>query len=242
MADYYPLLSRAVGALTDSSADARRSIYERARKALVGQLQAIQPPIAEADIARETDSLDEAVARIEAEIAGKAAAETAKPPTGDKPPTLEKAPEAPPKTESPKIELPKTEPLKTEPPKGALGPMQLMPETARAYGVADICNPAQNIRGGVRYLRDLLSEFGGDEMNALAAFNAGPQAVYRHKGVPPFKETALYVVSIMNRTKTFRGKTAASAEAPAPDIAAASGWTGGQVLNLADEREGSNER
>ena len=120
-------------------------------------------------------------------------------------------------------------------PKGALGPMQLMPETARAYGVADICDPAQNIRGGVRYLRDLLSEFGGDEMNALAAFNAGPQAVYRHKGVPPFKETALYVVSIMNRTKTFRGKTAASAEAPAPDIAAASGWTGGQVLNLADE-------
>ena len=77
MADYYPLLSRAVGALSDSNADARRSIYERARKALVGQLQAIQPPIAEADIARETDALDAAVARIEAEIAGKAAAETA---------------------------------------------------------------------------------------------------------------------------------------------------------------------
>ena len=68
MADYYPLLSRAVGALSDSSADARRSIYDRARKALVGQLQAIQPPIAEADIARETDALDEAVARIEAEM------------------------------------------------------------------------------------------------------------------------------------------------------------------------------
>ena len=129
-------------------------------------------------------------------------------------------------------------------PKGALGPMQMMPATAHAYGVSDICDPTQNIRGGVRYLKDLLTEFGGDEMNALAAFNAGPTAVYRHKGVPPFEETALYVVSIMNRTKTFRGKaaTAASAEAPAPDIAAASGWTGGQVLNLADEREGSNER
>ena len=129
-------------------------------------------------------------------------------------------------------------------PKGALGPMQLMPETARAYGVADICNPAQNIRGGVRYLRDLLSEFGGDEMNALAAFNAGPQAVYRHKGVPPFRETALYVVSIMNRTKTFRGRaaTVAGVDAPAPDTAAASGWTGGQVLNLADERAGANEQ
>ena len=101
MADYYPLLSRAVGALSDSSADARRSIYDRARKALVGQLQAIQPPIAEADIARETDALDEAVARIEAEIAGKAAAETAKPPAP------EKAPEAPPKTEPPKAASPK---------------------------------------------------------------------------------------------------------------------------------------
>ena len=107
MADYYPLLSRAVGALSDSSADARRSIYDRARKALVGQLQAIQPPIAEADIARETDSLDEAVARIEAEIAGKAAAETAKPPAGDKPPAPEKAPETPPKTEPPKAASPK---------------------------------------------------------------------------------------------------------------------------------------
>lgn len=107
MADYYPLLSRAVGALSDSSADARRSIYDRARKALVGQLQAIQPPIAEADIARETDALDEAVARIEAEIAGKAAAETAKPPAGDKPPAPEKAPETPPKTEPPKAASPK---------------------------------------------------------------------------------------------------------------------------------------
>ena len=129
-------------------------------------------------------------------------------------------------------------------PKGALGPMQMMPATAHAYGVSDICDPTQNIRGGVRYLKDLLAEFGGDEMNALAAFNAGPTAVYRHKGVPPFEETALYVVSIMNRTKTFRGKAATVARAgePAPDIAATSTWTGGQVLNLADERESTNER
>jgi soluble lytic murein transglycosylase-like protein len=128
--------------------------------------------------------------------------------------------------------------------KGALGPMQLMPDTARAYEVADICDPAQNIRGGVRYLKDLLGEFGGDEMNALAAFNAGPKAVYRHRGVPPFKETALYVVSIMNQTKTFRGKaaTAASADQPAPDMAATSRWIGGQVLNLADQRESADER
>ncbi len=99
MADYYPLLSRAVGGLSDSSAEARRSIYERARKALVGQLQAIQPPIAEADIARETDALDEAVARIEAEIAGKAAAEAAKAP--ETTPSDGKPPEAPPKPDLP---------------------------------------------------------------------------------------------------------------------------------------------
>lgn len=129
-------------------------------------------------------------------------------------------------------------------PRGALGPMQLMPDTARAYGVADICDPAQNIRGGVRYLKDLLAEFHGDEMNALAAYNAGPKAVYRHKGVPPFRETALYVVSIMNQTKGFRGKaaTAAHVEPRDPDIAASSGWVGGQVLNLADQRESANER
>lgn len=114
MADYYPLLSRAVGGLSDSSAEARRSIYERARKALIGQLQAIQPPIAEADIARETDALDEAVARIEAEIAGKAAAEASKAPAG-KPAT---PPE--PKPDARPAEAPKPEPVKSEPVKPEL--------------------------------------------------------------------------------------------------------------------------
>ena len=107
MADYYPLLSRAVGALSDSNADARRSIYERARKALVGQLQAIQPPIAEADIARETDALDAAVARIEAEIAGKAAAETAAAP---------EAAAAAPETTTPPKTAPTTAPTTAPPP------------------------------------------------------------------------------------------------------------------------------
>ncbi len=108
MADYYPLLSRAVGALSDSSAETRRAIYERARKALIGQLQAIQPPIAEADIARETDALDEAIARIEAEIAGKAAAEAAKAP-GAAPPA--------PKPDAPKADARKADASKPEPPK-----------------------------------------------------------------------------------------------------------------------------
>ncbi|MEI2736540.1 MAG: hypothetical protein V9G24_18330 [Rhodoblastus sp.] len=109
MADYYPLLSRAVGALSNSNAEARRSIYERARKALVGQLQAIQPPIAEADIARETDALDAAIARVEAEIAGKAAAEAAKAPEAPAKPVAPPPPPPAPKSEPPKAEVPKPE-------------------------------------------------------------------------------------------------------------------------------------
>lgn len=73
MADYYPLLSRAVGGLPNSSEDARQAIYGRARKALLGQLQAIQPPVPQADIDREAQALDQAIARIEAELAVAAA-------------------------------------------------------------------------------------------------------------------------------------------------------------------------
>lgn len=74
MADYYPLLAKAVAGLPDSTEEARRAIYERARKALLGQLRKIEPPIPETDIARENVALDEAVARLESEIAAKAAA------------------------------------------------------------------------------------------------------------------------------------------------------------------------
>ncbi|MFO1136075.1 MAG: hypothetical protein U1E30_12935 [Rhodoblastus sp.] len=136
MADYYPLLSRAVGALSDSNADARRSIYERARKALIGQLQAIQPPIAEADIARETDALDAAIARVEAEIAGKTAAEVAKAPEAPaKPVAPPPPPPAAPKTEPPRTEgpeTPKAEAAKPEIPKPAPGKPTLPPVPPRA--------------------------------------------------------------------------------------------------------------
>jgi soluble lytic murein transglycosylase-like protein len=77
--------------------------------------------------------------------------------------------------------------------KGAMGLMQLMPGTARDMGVADTTNPEQNIRGGVRYLASLLQTFRGDETLAAAAYNAGPGAVTRHGGVPPFEETQTYV-------------------------------------------------
>ncbi len=82
--------------------------------------------------------------------------------------------------------------------KGAIGVMQLMPGTARDLGV-DPFDPAQNIRGGALYLRRMLTTFGGDVRLALAAYNAGPGAVRKHGGVPPYAETQAYVTSILGR-------------------------------------------
>lgn len=82
--------------------------------------------------------------------------------------------------------------------KGAIGVMQLMPDTARDLGV-DPFDPTQNIRGGALYLRRMLTTFGGDVRLALAAYNAGPGAVRKHGGVPPYAETQAYVTSILGR-------------------------------------------
>jgi soluble lytic murein transglycosylase-like protein len=86
--------------------------------------------------------------------------------------------------------------------KGAQGLMQLMPATAASYGVTDSFDPVQNIGGGTRFLGDLLQRYGGDLNRVLGAYNAGPTAVDRADGVPPFPETLQYVRSVLDRIKT----------------------------------------
>lgn len=84
-------------------------------------------------------------------------------------------------------------------PKGASGLMQLMPDTARRYGVRNIFDPYENIHGGVRYLRDLLAMFNNDAKLALAGYNAGENAVIRAGNrVPPYAETIAYVPKVMD--------------------------------------------
>jgi soluble lytic murein transglycosylase-like protein len=82
--------------------------------------------------------------------------------------------------------------------KGASGLMQLMPATAHALGVSDPFDPEQNLMGGAKYLRQQLDRFNGDEKKALAAYNAGPGAVLRFNGVPPYRETQNYVKKVIS--------------------------------------------
>lgn len=97
-------------------------------------------------------------------------------------------------------------------PRGASGLMQLMPETARVFGTADVFDPAQNINGGARYLRYLLDKYDNQLDIVLAAYNAGEKALLKYgRKIPPFKETLRYVEQVQSRYRTNRDARAGDA-------------------------------
>ena len=87
---------------------------------------------------------------------------------------------------------------------GAQGMMQLMPETAAGLGVKDAYDPQQNIMGGARYLRSLLDRFDGNISKALAGYNAGPGAVEKAGGIPPYQETQNYVANVLDNYRRYK--------------------------------------
>ena len=114
-------------------------------------------------------------------------------------------------------------------PAGASGLTQLRPGTAAGLGVTDPTDPAQAIEGGAKYLRQQLDRFGGDAEKALAAYNAGPGAVAKFGGIPPYAETQAYVQKVMAYAREYGlgAAAAAPAAAPAPPAVAASPSTYG---------------
>lgn len=141
-------------------------------------------------------------------------------------------------------------------PRGARGPMQLMPATAAQYGVKDICDPEQNVRGAILFLKDLSAQFSGNMMLIAAAYNAGSERVHQANGVPAIPETVRYVASAANQYYDLGALAARRGKAPPPhadvagvdDVATSStaksethkgqDWIGGSVLYVGSEVQG----
>lgn len=122
--------------------------------------------------------------------------------------------------------------------KGARGPMQLMPATAERFGVKDLCDPEQNIEGGMKYLRVLLDEF-QNPLLVAAAYNSGEQRIYEHGGIPPFKETVGYVAKVVNYQLGLPMPTAKRKTRSAASEAVADAGDNGDVGVIAVKKTGN---
>ena len=117
-------------------------------------------------------------------------------------------------------------------PAGAQGLCQLMPATAAGLGVTNPSDPAQNIEGGAKYLKQQLDRFGGDVSKALAAYNAGPGAVQKYNGVPPYAETQNYVAKVTAYANEYR-QASTGAATPAATTAASAGLAANPLVTAA---------